>query len=366
MDRLKLTETVERYLIGDLTGEELAVFEELRKSDPVVEQLVAEQIAFMKEMESFGERKRLKNMLSNVHGSLVSEGLISGSNAPKQGKLVQLAGKYRKTISVAASIAGITALVISGLVVSFAPASKKSEVQYLNLVNELNRTKQQISKLDSEFKEKENSIALTPSKRDGTGFLIDGKGFIITNAHVVKASDSVYVENNKGEYFKAAVVYSSDSIDVAILKICDKRFQPIKHLPYGIKKQSSELGEEVFTLGYPRKEIVYGKGYLSANTGYRGDTVTYQIAISANPGNSGAPLFNNNGEIVGILSGKQITAEGVVFAIKEKNIFRAVEALKKDSAELSIRLPGYSSVKGIDRVNQVQRIKECIFVVKSY
>lgn len=366
MDKMTLTDTVDRYLKGDMTREEMAMFEQLRKSDPVVEQLVEEQISLVKRMEAFGDRKRFKSTLNAIHSSLVSEGHLVENSSPKQGKLVQLWNKYKKTIPVAASIAGITALVISGLVVSFAPTSKKSEVQLLNLVNELNRTKQQISKLDSEFKEKEKTVLRIPSKKDGTGFLIDAKGFLVTNAHVVKSADSVYVENNKGEYFKAMVVHVSESTDVAILKINDGKFQPVKSLPYSIRRQPSELGEEVFTLGYPRNEIVYGKGYLSAKTGYKGDTVAYQIAILANPGNSGAPLFNNNGEIIGILSGKQITAEGVVFAIKENNIFNSVDSLKKDSTNYSLKLPAYSSVRGLDRVSQIQKIKECIFVVKSY
>ncbi|WP_163202633.1 trypsin-like peptidase domain-containing protein, partial [Citrobacter koseri] len=72
--------------------------------------------------------------------------------------------------------------------------------------------------------------------------------------------------------------------------------------PYIIRKSNADLGEEIFTLGYPRNEVVYGMGYLSAKSGYNGDTLSYQIQMSVNPGNSGAPVFNKVGDIIGVLS----------------------------------------------------------------
>ena len=120
----------------------------------------------------------------------------------------------------------------------------------------------------------------------GSGFLIDAKGYIITNAHVLKGSGAVVV-NNKGQEFSASISYVDQSKDLAILKINDEDYQPLASLPYSIKKANTEMGERVFTLGYPRNDIVYGEGYLSARTGYNSDSLTYQVQISANPGNSG-------------------------------------------------------------------------------
>src|SRR5688572_23234056 len=107
----------------------------------------------------------------------------------------------------------------------------------------------------------------TPVRFNGTGFLIEGKGIMITNAHVVKNSRNIFVQNNKGEQFRAIVLKLDVNRDVAIIKIDDDHFKP-SVLPYGIRKGESELAESIFTLGYPRDEIVYGEGYLSARSGF--------------------------------------------------------------------------------------------------
>ena len=105
---------------------------------------------------------------------------------------------------------------------------------------------------------------------------------------------------------------------------------------------------------------------MSARTGFNGDTLTCQIGVSANPGNSGGPVFNKNGEVIGIINTRQTQAEGVVFAINARNIFNSVDSVQKDTSVNTIRLPLYSSVRNIERSQQVKRIVDCVFMVKSY
>jgi serine protease Do len=71
-----------------------------------------------------------------------------------------------------------------------------------------------------------------------------------------------------GEY-NARIIQLDPTADLALLKIEDTSYHAFNGLPYGISKAGGELGEELFTLGYPRPEIVYNKGYLSAETGFR-------------------------------------------------------------------------------------------------
>ena len=110
---------------------------------------------------------------------------------------------------------------------------------------------------------------------------------------------------------------------------------------------------------------------MSAKTGFEGDTLACQIAVAANPGNSGGPVINKNGEVVGVLSTRQVQAQGVVFAIRSKNIFKALEELKSDSTRNdstvnNLKISTNSSLKGMDRLQQIKKIEDCIYIVKSY
>lgn len=365
MDEILLLDITERYLNGKLSAAEKASFEQLRKTNPDVDQLVVEHNMFLHQIETFGENREFKHKLHEVHHRLKETGEITDGAVSGRGKVVQLWRKYRRVTGIAASIAGVTALVISILVASTTPASN-SQLRELSrqmrmLSHNINVQSKQINILKSKAPEDERPI------NGGTSFLIDGKGYLITNAHVVKGSSTIIVSNNKGQEFKARIIYSDSEKDLAFLKIDDEDYVTVPSLPYRIKKNDIDLGEQIFTLGFPRDEIVYNEGYLSAKTGYNGDTLTCQIAVSANPGNSGGPVLNNNGEVIGILSTAQQNAEGVVFAIKSKNIYRAIDSLQKEDTALDkIKTPAVSKLKGMDRVQQIKQIQDYVFMVKGF
>jgi S1-C subfamily serine protease len=367
MEEMQLLDAVERYLADEMPAEEKAYFEQLRKSNPEVDQLVVEHSMFLQQMDRFSDWKQYKSTLTEVHSQLIEAGTIK-DKAPKA-TVVQLWRKYQRVVAVAASIAGITALAISSIVFYFTP-KPISQIQLL--AKELTEVKKNQNATAREVQSLKTSATFKPAaspKLGGTGFLIDGKGYLVTSAHVVAKADSVYIQNIKGEYFKVNTLYIDKQTDIAVLKIVDDRYQAVKSLPYALQKNVADLGEEVFTMGFPRSttEVIYGKGYLSAKTGNDGDTTTYQLTISANPGNSGGPIFNHNGEVIGILSGKQTTAEGVVFSSRAKNIFTALHEIKKDSTnEDRIKLLLPSSIKGMDRIQQIKKIEDCMFIVQSY
>ena len=90
-----------------------------------------------------------------------------------------------------------------------------------------------------------------------------------------------------------------------------------------------------------------------------------QITISANPGNSGGPVLNKNGELIGILNARQTSADGVVFAIKTKHILRTLEDLKRtDTNFASMKIPATSTLRGLERTKQVEKMSECVYMVK--
>jgi len=364
MQDVQLLDAIERYLRGEMSPEEVASFEQLRKTQPEVDQKVVEHSMFLQQMDQFCDWKNFKSTLTDVHNQLLNSGDIK--EAAPRATIVQLYRRYKRTMAVAASIAGITTLLIAGMTTYYSQKKNIADLEKLR-----REFKQEVAKKTNEVYNKvQDRITKAPEnlpvKFGGTGFLVDGKGYIVTNAHVVNGSSSVVVQNNKGQEFRSRIIYLNNATDLAFLKIEDDDFRSIGPLPYGIRKSSAELGEPLFTLGYPREEIVYNEGYMSAKTGFNGDTLSFQLGVSANPGNSGGPVFNKNGEVIGIINTRQTQAEGVVFALTAKNIFRCLEEIKQDSSYQNIRLTMNSSVKNLDRVQQIKKLEDGVFMVKSY
>jgi serine protease Do len=373
----KIIEAVERYISGQMSPDERVYFEQLRKSNPEIDQAVVEHTFFLQQMNRFDEVRKLKATLNDTHIHLAEKGLIRSSRLKGKAKVVYLYNRYKRTAMIAASIAGITALTMSALVWSLSPKVPVNKQDLENLsrdiqnidrkfdkkVNQVEKQNQVLNEKIDDVKDKSTTIAPIQYNSIGTGFMIDAKGYLVTNAHVVKNAQHVAVQIN-GNDLSAKVVYSDISRDIAILKITDKSFKAPATIPYAIKRSGGDLAESIFTLGYPRNDIVYGDGYIAAKTGFNGDTLACQIAVPANRGNSGSPVLNKNGEIIGMISNKQNAAEGAVFAIQSKYIFAALSNLQKDTTYKSIKIPAASSLKGVDRSQQVKKIADYVFMVK--
>jgi serine protease Do len=369
MDDILILDSVERYIRGEMNPDERLHFENLRKTNPDIDQMVVEHTLFLQQMNRFGEWKKFRGTLHEVHTDLAEQGKIRSAKLKGKAKVVYLWKRYKRVAAIAAIIAGITTIGISMLVNSLAPQVKDPKVQELvhkvSVLQENQKVLDQKINIVDRNSKNPKPIIPTPVRFNGTGFLIDPKGLMITNAHVVKNSRNIFVQNNKGEQFKAFVVRLDVLRDVAIIKIDDDQFKPFTTLPYGISKTASDISEPIFTLGFPRDEIVYGEGYLSAKTGFKGDTLSCQITIPANPGNSGGPVFNHNGEVIGILSAKETETEGAVFAVQSKYIYQVIDELKKNPQYKNVKLTAKPGVNGLDKIQLVKKIQDYVFIVKG-
>lgn len=366
MEAEKLLEAVERYLNEEMSAEERSVFEELRKNNSEVDQVVVEHAYFLNRFDRLREQKELKHTLSQVENKLEQEGVVLMRKGKSQAKIIHLWRRYRRTIAVAAAIAGIVSIV-TATTVSFYSENKKVSAITPLVDNKLNQFEYKLNQMEHKL----NDAALPPKPKfeanfRATGFLIGSDGYVLTNAHVVNKARNLIVENVDGTQFTAIPLYTNSVTDLAILKITDTSFSKIAVLPYTFPKSSAELAEGIYTLGFPREEVVYGEGYLSALSGYFGDTTSYQISISVNPGNSGGPVLNKYGQIIGVISSKETNADGVVFAIKSKNIYQALNELKQDTTiEADIKLPIHNSLKGLTRVQQIKKLEKYVYKVKG-
>lgn len=175
-------------------------------------------------------------------------------------------------------------------------------------------------------------------KSSGTGFFVSNNGYIITNYHVVDGARNIKVTKVNGDSYKkflAKVEVSDKQNDLAIIKITDPAFSSIGNLPYSFKFTAANIGEECFVLGYPListmgTDIKLTNGIISAKTGFNGSVSEYQISAPIQPGNSGGPLFDKNGNIIGVVCAKHAQAENAGYAIKASYIRNLIELLPQD------------------------------------
>ena len=137
-------------------------------------------------------------------------------------------------------------------------------------------------------------------------------------------------------------------------------------MPYTIKKDFSDLGEDVFTLGYSKNDLVYGDGFISSSTGFREDSSAYQVSIPVNPGSSGSPLIDSRGELIGIISGKHSQDEGATFAVKSSFLLSALDSVKADKSLKTPILSKRNDINGYKRTTQIKKLHSYIFKVEVY
>ena len=161
----------------------------------------------------------------------------------------------------------------------------------------------------------------------GSGFSISDN-LIVTNYHVINKSASVYVTNETiGDTIPATVIALDERKDIAILSVGDRVLAKPK---YSIKTEPQKTGTNVFVLGYPLtstmgNEVKATSGIISSQSGYKGDETLYQISAPIQPGNSGGPVFDLNGNIVGIVCAHHTNAENVSYAIKAEYLMKLLD-----------------------------------------
>ena len=151
---ITILDAVERYIRGEMKTDERVYFEQLRKTNPEVDQMVVEHTLFIHQMNEVGELRKFKSTLNEVHTDLAEKGLINSDRLKGNAKVIYLWKKYKRVAAIAASIAGITTLTISLLVWSLSPKIESSQVK--QLVNEVNGLKKKDRELDNKIKDVDN------------------------------------------------------------------------------------------------------------------------------------------------------------------------------------------------------------------
>lgn len=179
----------------------------------------------------------------------------------------------------------------------------------------------------------------------GTGFYVSPSCHFVTNLHVVKDANTVVAVDSKGKKIQARVVTVDAANDLALLKA-----EGTKCLPLVVSRSDDVAkGEAVHALGFPRpsrqgRESKFTTGIVSSLSGVQGSPTTFQISTPVQPGNSGGPLLNDQGRVVGVIVAKLKAAqgdipEGVNYAVKSNiliELLRAAEPFGLERIPISI------------------------------
>lgn len=207
-----------------------------------------------------------------------------------------------------------------------------------------------------------------PAEWGGTGFALKD-GYVVTNYHVVEDADLISIHGIKGNFqsdYEAEVIAIDKHNDIALLKITSDSFSGFGNIPYSVNTTTSEVGEEIFVLGYPLtstmgNEIKLTTGVVSSKTGFQGDVSLYQISAPVQPGNSGGPLFDSRGNLIGIVSSRHQGAENVGYAVKTAYLRNLLESCA--SASL---LPSNNQGSNLPLTEKVKNVKDFIFMIKCH
>jgi serine protease Do len=357
---IEVTDLIDAYLRGELTPLERADFDKKRSEDPAFDLNVVEHQSLIAHLADYGDRVKLVSNMNAIHNEIDIESIKREVN-PDLPVIHRLWKKYRINTAIAASVALIA---VWGTLFSTGYFSDAASNSFLR--REINNIKMSQNALIKNIKDKPSRGPVDPGQFGGTGFALSSNGYLVTNYHVVKDADSIYVQNSEGESFKAKQLYVDPTYDLAVLQIVDPAFKDLATLPYTFKKSSSNVGEGVYTIGFPKDDLVYNEGYVSSKNGYAGDTVAYQVSIPVNPGNSGGPLLDNRGNVVGVINRKQALVDGVAFAVKSNYLLKSIEAINQDSLEHKLTLNKRNTLTGLKRDEQFKKMEPYIFMVKVY
>lgn len=352
MNLIRLTELSEKYSMDSLKDNEKDELFSAINSDSELKSHFEENLELFKNLDLLKIDKLSKKLFYEIE---------SEKNTFKN-KLLY----FKQNIIHYSAVAAVTIFAVVGTLYFSGWFSYKNHFKtYTKLSNNISTlTNNQKSLWGALFSSDRTDYTYTT----GTGFAISPNGYIITSFHIIKDFDSIFVVNNFDSLlrYRADLVYNNEYSDLAILKINDTLFNSLEKIPFKLSNENISLGEYVYTLGYSKQNIVFGEGSVSSYTGFNEDSLTIQVSIPSNPGNSGGPILNSKGEVVGMLCAKNNDIDGATYAVKSEYLYNVIDSLNSKIDKDKVVLPKYNNISHLDRPMQIKKIQNLIFRVEAY
>lgn len=351
-------ELIEKYCLDLMDDKERHYFELEMEKNPALKNAVMEHKTLILSFEHLKDADFIHSTLDTIHSSSRTHTDIILN------QLKLHVNKYWKTASVAASVAFMASILT--FMVARSVYKKDELVRYENLGKAIKNIQKEQKGIINEVAKVKKNVTPVPNesaKYSGTGFALTQNGYIVTNLHVVDGFTKIFTFTADNVGHQTEVVASDKENDLAILKITENEFKFESKIPYSIRKANPNIAQRIYSLGFPKEDIVYNEGYISSTTGFEGDSSSYQLELPSLNGMSGSPIIDETGNVIGVVSGKQSQSEGITFAIKSKSLLNLMKKLPKDFNNNEIAT---NQIKSDSRATQVKKIQPFVCVVKVY
>jgi S1-C subfamily serine protease len=254
------------------------------------------------------------------------------------------------------SIEALTVIPAAGQSVSGTPSRKPQNEKIPRLIDEL-KTKH--------FQD------LLIGGTTGTAWPISSR-YVVTNSHVVSEGSKVTLVSSQGQEIPASAIFRDETNDIVILEVKDPCALP-PALP--LAQSQARLGASVFTIGFPRVDFMgrapkLSIGVISGESGLHDEAETFQTTVPIQPGNSGGPLLNMKGEVVGVVKsmlGIRDTANGSLYmlqttscALKIKSVQELLYQLPQKEGQVNLLPATFDNLETL-----ADRIKDSVLLVIS-
>jgi len=366
MNTQEILELAEGYIDGTLTQETTLFIDQQLITGPLFKETFEEHTAFLQSLKAAGNDLRFRNTLQAAGKKHAQKEKV------KRAMRYPLTPQFWRTAAIAAGVALIT----SGITFSVLNKSfQKSDTQYRTISREVSHIKNQQQQLQQQQAELINTIskntAAAPkadARYTGTGFALTNDGYFVTAYHVINDGkgdfDSVYIQNQDGDYFKAFLVNFDAKSDIAIMKVEKKNFRFGKgEIPYAFSAAKSGLGTQIFTLGFPKDDAVYSEGYISGRNGFAGNDQQYTLQLPAGHGQSGSPVVDAQGNVTAMLTAIGNPGEANTYAVSSGALLDLIKTLPAGG---NLHLAHYSKMAHLTREQQIEKMENYTFSVKVY
>ena len=252
------------------------------------------------------------------------------------------------------------------------PAEKINQILHVTLFRMLCEAAADVRKATSVTLNPQPQVTNSGSqyKESGTGVIISKSGYVLTAAHVIANSSKLMAVTIDG--LKSARVVSVDeSNDIALLKLEKGDYTSLEIT----SSRNVRLGQSVSTIGFPNPYLQgfspkVTKGEISSMNGIIDDPRSWQISVPVQPGNSGGPLLNDDGKLVGLVESKlglraaQVTndlPQNVGYAVKSAYLIPLIESLKDVSIDSNIPVTNKESFE-----DMVARCEKATVMILNY